>query len=63
MRPESISHTSLVFLGVGEGSISKVVGPYGLGEINERGKMLINFCRQPDLVEVNTWFKKRKTNQ
>ena len=46
---------------VGEGSTDKVVGPFGLGRRNERGKMLIDFCKQHDLVVMNTWFKKRKT--
>ena len=27
---------------------------------NVRGKMFINFCREHDLVVMNTWFKKRK---
>ena len=43
---------------VGEESTDKVVG---LGRKNERGKMLIDFCKQHDLVVMNTWFKKRKT--
>jgi hypothetical protein len=46
---------------VGEGSTDKVVGPFGLGIRNERGKMLIDFCKQHDLVVMNTGFKKRKT--
>ena len=37
---------------VGEGSTDKVVGPFGLGKRNERAKM--NFCRQHDLVVMNT---------
>ena len=40
---------------VGEGSSNKVTGPFGLGKRNERGKMLINFCRQYDLVVLNIW--------
>ena len=44
---------------MGERSTDKVVGPFG--KINERGKMLINFCKQHDLVVMNTWFKERKT--
>ena len=35
-------------------------GSSGLGKINERSMMLINFCKQLDLVVMNTWFKKRK---
>jgi hypothetical protein len=46
---------------VGEGSTDKVVGPFGLGKRNERGKMLIDFCKQHNFVVMNTWFKKRKT--
>ena len=74
MRPEGISHTSLVLLEklyeeiseilhleergqvnamvmgdfnsiVGKGSTDKVVGPFGLCRRNERGKMLIDFCK------------------
>ena len=46
---------------VGKGSTDKVVGPFGLSRKTERGKMLIDFCMQHDLVVMNTWFKKRKT--
>ena len=46
---------------VGEGSTDKVVGPFGLGRRRERGKMLIDFSKQHDLVVMNTWFKNGKT--
>ena len=46
---------------VGEESTDKVVGPFGLGRRNERCKMLIDFCKQHNLVVINTWFKKRTT--
>ena len=45
---------------MGEGSTENVVGPIGVGRRNERGKMLIDFCKQHDHVVMNTWFKKRK---
>jgi hypothetical protein len=45
---------------VGEGSTNKIVEPFGLCERNDKVKMLINFCRQQDLVMMNTWFKNRK---
>ena len=45
---------------VGEGSTDNVVGPFGLSRRIERGKMLIDFCKQHEVV-MNTWFKKRKT--
>jgi hypothetical protein len=37
---------------VGEGST--VAGFFGLSKLNERGKMLINFCWQHDLIGMNT---------
>jgi hypothetical protein len=46
---------------VGCGPVKKIVGPFGYGKKNERGKMLINFCERHDLIITNTWFKKRKT--
>ena len=40
---------------VGEGSTDKAVGTFGLSRRNERDKLLINFCRQYDLlVIINT---------
>ena len=46
---------------MGEGPANNVVGPFGFGKRNEKGKMLIIFCKQHDLVVMNTWFKKRET--
>ena len=46
---------------VEEGSINKVVEPFGFGKKkNTRGKMLINFCRYYNLAVMNTLFKKKK---
>jgi hypothetical protein len=46
---------------MGEKSTYKVVGPFGLGKRNERGKMIIDFCKQHNFVVKNTWFKKIKS--
>ena len=46
---------------VGEVSTNKIVRSLGVGKRYERGKMLINFCKQHDLVVMNIWFKKSKT--
>ncbi|XP_026482140.1 craniofacial development protein 2-like [Ctenocephalides felis] len=46
---------------VGNRSEEKIVGKYGLGRRNDRGNMLINFCRRNNLMIASTWFKKRKT--
>ncbi|XP_026467839.1 craniofacial development protein 2-like [Ctenocephalides felis] len=46
---------------VGKGSEKKIVGKYGLGRRNDRGNMLIDFCRRNNLMITNTRFKNRKT--
>ena len=45
---------------VGEGQEGNVVGKYGLGERNERGEGLTNFCRRNSLIVGNTWFNQHK---
>ena len=42
---------------VGKGSDGKTVGPFGLGERNERGDRWVQWCHANDLVIINTWFK------
>ena len=41
---------------VGEGKEEDIVGPHGLGTRNERGEMLVNWCKGNDLIITNTWF-------
>ncbi|XP_008486054.1 craniofacial development protein 2-like, partial [Diaphorina citri] len=45
---------------VGEGEEAPFVGPYGLGNRNERGNRLIEFCAKNKLIITNTWFKHHK---
>ena len=45
---------------VGEGQEVYVVSKYGLGNRNERGEWLVNFCRQNSLIVRNTWFNQHK---
>ena len=45
---------------VGEGNDEKVVGKYGLGKRNDRGQMLIEFCKKNKLVITNTRFNKKR---
>ncbi|GFR66472.1 craniofacial development protein 2-like [Elysia marginata] len=42
---------------VGARRIGNTVGSCGLGEINERGEMLVGWCQENDLVVANTWFE------
>ncbi|XP_072402422.1 uncharacterized protein [Diabrotica undecimpunctata] len=42
---------------VGQSKTGKVVGNFGLGERNERGDRLVQFCQEHNLVLTNTLFK------
>ena len=41
----------------GNDRIDKIVGPFGLGEINEQGEKLVEWCKEYNFVILNTWFK------
>ena len=43
---------------VGNGKVGKIVGPYGLGNQNDRGKKLKEICQRK--VVTNTLFKQHK---
>jgi hypothetical protein len=45
---------------VGDKSNDNICGPYGLGNRNKRGLILIDFCERMCLVITDTWFKKPK---
>ena len=42
---------------VGQGQDGKEVGNYGLGTRNERGNLLVEFCKRRKFVVTNTWFQ------
>ena len=42
---------------VGSTRIDDIVGPKGIGSINERGEMLVTWCRDHELMIANTWFE------
>lgn len=42
---------------IGKGQSGKNVGKYGLGERNERGDRLMQFCQDQNLIITNTFFK------
>ncbi|GFS15712.1 craniofacial development protein 2-like [Elysia marginata] len=45
---------------VGARRIGNTVGSHGLGEINERGEMLVGWCQENDLVVANTCTIRRR---
>ena len=45
---------------LGKGSATKLIGPYGLGERNERGDRLEDFAIENDLAVTNTLFQQHK---
>ena len=56
------SHEIIIVMGVinakvGEGSEEEVVGPFGLGERNERGERCANWCTERQQMVMNTWFR------
>lgn len=42
---------------LGKGKFEDIVGPFGLGERNERGDRLLQFCQEERMKVANTWFK------
>src|SRR6478609_4250601 len=45
---------------VGEGKEGRVVGKFGLGNRNDRGERLIEFCKNQNFVIINTLFEQEK---
>ena len=48
---------------VGKNKEEDIVGPYGLGERNENGQLLVEFCKRHNLFVTNTWFQQRTSAQ
>jgi len=44
---------------VGEETLGHIIGNYGLGNRNERGDRLIDFCSKHEFLITNTYFKHR----
>jgi len=41
---------------IGEGKQDLLVGPHGLGDRNERGDVLMEWCEEKELIVTNTLF-------
>ena len=42
---------------VGKGRTEQIVGPFGLGERNERGEKFVEWCQEKNQIIMNTWFR------
>src|SRR6267154_170751 len=47
---------------VGDSKEDDTVGPFGLGERNDNGERVVEFCKRLNLFATNTWFQ-QKTSQ
>ncbi|XP_029158388.1 craniofacial development protein 2-like [Nylanderia fulva] len=45
---------------IGQGRRTDIVGVHDLGESNERGDRLFEFCQETEMVVTNTWYKLSK---
>ena len=48
---------------VGNSKEEDTVGPYGLGERNDNGERVVNFCKRHNLCITNTWFQQKRSAQ
>nr|XP_034830054.1 craniofacial development protein 2-like [Maniola hyperantus] len=42
---------------LGRGTVSDIIGPYGLGVRNDRGDRLVQFCQENNFAVSNTYYK------
>jgi len=42
---------------IGQGRRTDIIGNHGLGESNDRGDRLFEFCQEVEMVMINTWFR------
>ena len=40
-----------------------IIGPFGLGNRNENGDLLVDFCREFKMVVTNTWFEQKESDR
>ena len=47
---------------IGKGKVDDIVGEYGLGERNERGDRLLQFCQENNMIITNTFYQHPNRN-
>ena len=48
---------------VGNNREEDTIGPFGLGERNDNGEKMMNFCKRHNLFVTNIWFQQKKSAQ
>src|SRR6267154_432463 len=48
---------------VGDSKEVDTVGPFGLGERNDNGERVVEFCKRYNLFATNTWFQQKRSAQ
>ena len=48
---------------VGDSKVDDTVGPFGLGERNDNGERVVEFCKRHNLFATNTWFQQKRSAQ
>ena len=48
---------------VGDSKEDDTVGPFGLGERNDNGERVVEFCKRHNLFATNTWFQQKRSAQ
>jgi len=48
---------------VGNNKEEDVIGPFGVGIMNDNGERVVDFCKRHNLFITNTWFQQKKSAQ
>ena len=48
---------------VGSERVENIIGPWGIGEENERGERLIEWCKENGFMISNTWYQNHPRRQ
>ena len=48
---------------VGDKKEQKIIGNFGLGDKNDNGERLVEFCQRQNLMISNIWFEKKESSR